>query len=497
MVEASSSAHQGSWRISMQSNLLRAIKGDPKGFSLILISSILLGIWATSHTIALRNTLLWIGASLAIWYGIESLHALKAQQQKLSLSWLDRIPFILIGAMLAWVVLHYLFFSREPDRQLDELKSTWLRVFLAVLLGAATGVAIIRHSKKNLTLFALLWFGLLVSFIVLFTQYIPKSIEKNNLFATDLFGGYIYWAKFNGVLAGLILIAGVWGLYLDSFRQAYRASPLSFNQDPIQKYHSTVLFNTTIILGMILPMYAFVFIFDAKAGIGTIGLLIFFWTLYGSVQLFRKILTKPTQMIKALNIKILLFVFGAVFFAGWLAQQQVKNNPGWETMIADAAIGVQIDQYPNWQNPAKYGYPKRSDGQEVRGNTYERASMAAAGFKLTFIEPAGYGVFRSFPQQIQKHYPGYASYVYTHSAWVDFGLAFGIVGLLFPTIILLVLFSRALTNLVYFRNTILSLTLTILIIYTVGEYAFQHGVEILFYLMSFLSVLACKKYHSL
>ncbi len=77
MVEASSSAHQGSWRISMQSNLLRAIKGDPKGFSLILISSILLGIWATSHTIALRNTLLWIGASLAIWYGIESLHALK------------------------------------------------------------------------------------------------------------------------------------------------------------------------------------------------------------------------------------------------------------------------------------------------------------------------------------------------------------------------------------------------------------------------------------
>jgi hypothetical protein len=41
---------------------------DKTGLVLVLISSVLLGIWATMNTIALRNVLLWVGTVIALTY---------------------------------------------------------------------------------------------------------------------------------------------------------------------------------------------------------------------------------------------------------------------------------------------------------------------------------------------------------------------------------------------------------------------------------------------
>jgi hypothetical protein len=41
---------------------------DKTGLALVLISSALLGIWATMNTIALRNVLLWAGVLIALRY---------------------------------------------------------------------------------------------------------------------------------------------------------------------------------------------------------------------------------------------------------------------------------------------------------------------------------------------------------------------------------------------------------------------------------------------
>ncbi len=45
-----------------------------------------------------------------------------------------------------------------------------------------------------------------------------------------------------------------------------------------------------------------------------------------------------------------------------------------------------------------------------------------------------------------------------------------------------------------FRATIITIAIAILILYLVGEYAFQHGVEILFYLTGLLCGLALLDY---
>jgi hypothetical protein len=45
----------------------------------------------------------------------------------------------------------------------------------------------------------------------------------------------------------------------------------------------------------------------------------------------------------------------------YFAVLQTKVNQGWASLISDAKISVQIDRYPNWQNLAQLGYPKRED----------------------------------------------------------------------------------------------------------------------------------------
>ncbi len=117
--------------------------------------------------------------------------------------------------MFVWVVFHYFFLSRYPELQFDELKSTWLRRFLAVILGLGTGLAV----RKTPPLIHLLWLGILASFLVLFYQYIPIALAKKSLFAPDWYSpSYIYLAKINGVLMGTILIAGLTGRLIDTAR---------------------------------------------------------------------------------------------------------------------------------------------------------------------------------------------------------------------------------------------------------------------------------------
>ena len=152
------------------------IRFNQLGFSLIFISSVLLGIWATKDTIALRNILLVLGTVLSLIY-----ITLEFKQHHLAsqLTLKTCVPLILIGLMFVWVVFHYFFLSRYPELQYDELKSTWLRSFLAVILGLGTGLAV----RKTPKLIHLLWLGILASFLVLFNQYIPIALAKKSLFA--------------------------------------------------------------------------------------------------------------------------------------------------------------------------------------------------------------------------------------------------------------------------------------------------------------------------
>ncbi|NBX79029.1 MAG: hypothetical protein EBQ94_01405, partial [Flavobacteriales bacterium] len=111
-------------------------------WTLVILSSILLGIWAIKGTIALRNILLVSGTLFSIYYIVQEWRYGELKEQ---CTFWKTLPILLIGLAFVWVIAHYFFFSIDPVQQFQELESTWLRAFMASVVGLATGLALRQY----------------------------------------------------------------------------------------------------------------------------------------------------------------------------------------------------------------------------------------------------------------------------------------------------------------------------------------------------------------
>jgi hypothetical protein len=442
---------------------------------LVVLSSILLGIWAVKDTIALRNILLVSGTLFSIYYIIQEWRHGDLKEQ--CTIW-KALPFLLLAFTFVWVVAHYFFFSLDPIKQFEDLEGTWLRAFMASIVGFATGLALRNHPNR----LNLLWFGVLIAFLVLFYQYIPRALAQNKLLVPD-YDHYLFHLKINTVLMGMILIAGIDGALLDHLRASqYRWSNMR------------LWYFLYWLLGTSLTLWAFVYIVDARNGIGLSTILYGFWFICALAFFIQ-------SQIRCLNFKSLLALLitgiGLCLILNF-AYLQTTFNKGWHTLIDDAKIAVQIDRYPHWQNPAQIGYPKRDDGQMVTVNTYERVAWATAGSRAIIAYPQGVGVL-AYPlakhpnappkMVVSSNIPGIA----THSGWVELGLAFGLPILALIFIALLLIFAQAVRQAYPARMTALGFVVLITSLYLMGEVSTQHGIEILYYLLALIPALLLTK----
>jgi hypothetical protein len=442
---------------------------------LIIWSSVLLGIWAVKDTIALRNILLVSGTLFSIYYLVQEWRQGVVKEQ---LTFWKVLPIILVALTFVWIIVHYLFFSLDPIKQFEELRSTWLRAWMASIVGLASGFALRNHPNR----LNLLWLGILIAFLGLFSQYIPRALAQNKLLVPD-YDHYLFHLKINTVLMGMILIAGIDGALLDHLRVIqYRLRDLRF-------YYLVYW-----LLGTSLTLWAFVYIVDARNGVGLSTILYGFWFLCALIFFIR-------SQLHSLNLKsfsALLFASLGLLVVLYFGYLQMTVNKGWHTLFEDAKVAVQIDRYPNWQNLAKMGYPEREDGQLVSANTYERVAWATAGAGVILSYPQGVGVL-SYPfakspnsplkMEMGPNSPGIA----THSGWVELGLAFGIPMLGFIFTALLLVFFQAARHTYPARMTVLGFVVLIFCLYTVGEVAIQHGIEILYYFLALLPALLITK----
>ena len=442
---------------------------------MLILSSILLGIWAVKGTIALRNILLVSGILFSIYYIIQEWQYGDLKNQ---CTIRKVLPIVLLILIFVWVLCHYLFFSIDPVQQFKELKSTWLRALLASVVGFGTGLALRNHPNR----LNLLWFGILIAFLVLFYQYLPRTLAQNKLLVPD-YEHYLFHLKINTVLAGMLLIAGIDGALLDHLRAInYRWRNLK------------IWYLLYWLLGTGLALWAFVYIVDARNGTGLSTILYGFWFLCALIFFIRSQLRVPNvQSLSALLITGIGFCLILYF-----AVLQSTINKGWHTLFEDAKIAVKIDRYSHWQNPSQMGYPKDDDGRVVTVNTYERVAWATAGSRAIIAYPQGVGIL-SYPfakhpnappkMEVSPSAPGIA----THSAWVELGLAFGIpiLALIFGA--LLLTFVEAARHAYPTRMTVLGYVVLIVSLYTVGEVSTHHGLEILFYLLALVSALLFTK----
>lgn len=441
---------------------------DCLGLSIVILCAVLLAIWAMQHTIALRNILLSLGCLLSIAYIY-----LRHRIAPFSIEWPNLTPLLFIGCLFAWVLMHYFLFSQDQELQLKELKSVWFRGLEASLLGWACGLVIAQKPSR----INLLGYGLIGSFVILYLQYLPKVWSSHELFHPDYLN-YVFYGKINGVLIGTLLIAGAGGRLIDL---------LSCGSDSRRGIALNVAFT---IIAAALPLYAYVYIFSAKNGVGLAVILAIACGLWGLKRFFGPLSHKQTWRGKLHSIATILVLL--VLIAGF-GKLQLKQNPSWQYFIEDVRESVQIDKYSQWKSPATLGYPILPSGREITPNVFERISWATAGLRLIPLNPWGNGILQyPFERSLIQAYPNLTPNLLpgsTHSGWIELTLSFG-----FPA---LICFWGALASIAYgaIRGPLsckglgISLLVAIFCLYTVGELSNHHAVEILLFALGLLAAL--------
>ena len=435
---------------------------------IICISTVLLAIWSIRDTIALRNVLLVLGALVALFLIKQYL---KQPQKIASNSIWHYAPIILSACTLVWVGIHYLVFSQDSALQLKDLTSTWVRVLMASMIGAATGLVIKDNPQRS----QYLWFGIFCSFAYLLVHYLEAYSQSGALFMPDYYFTSPFSNKINTVLMGGLFIAAICGASATALTSKYSPS-----------YPRIIYIYWAIAVAIIL--FAYTTIIDTRNGLGVGLILLSAWVLYVfCVMLGRQLLTRT------LNWKRGILILLPILFIFIFVQQHLNINRGWNNFFEDIAIGFQIDEVPNWQNIQKFGYPKTSSGEQVYPNNYERAAWAAAGVRTIQENPLGYGLLEhSLGKMIQKSYPE-AVIRSSHSAWVDFGLAFGIPGLALILSALISTIALAIRSHSPNKLLVVWMAFSLLLIFTIAEVSSNHTIEILFFCIALLNTMALEK----
>jgi hypothetical protein len=433
---------------------------------LILVNALLISIWVLRDTIALRNILLVLGAIVSLFY----LYKIGICQLKkiIGLNKTSSLPLLFIFCLFLWAITHYLLFSLNPELQYKELRSTWLRSFLAWVMGIVCALVVIREPKK------LIWLGLglMSNFIGLFVEYFPLAIAQqkisNVMHALD---NYLQGKVF-AVCLGLIFLGGLLGAYATSITKTIK---FTFNS-------KWAFLSITCIM---LILYSYVFIIDTRNGFALSFLIFIFWGIWAATRVIKKNGSLLTSLTKLQYAVLGVVVASLLTFAALHARQ----NSGWLTTVEDASIAFQIHKYPNWKNPPVFGYPEVEPGKPVKINTYERAAWFVAGLSVLPDRLLGDGSLKhAFGRAIKERYPE-SNLTTSHSAWLDFSLSLGIPGIVLLLGAYLIVFISSFKHRNPFNHFIRWISLAILMVYAVAELFNEVAFELLIYCIGFLAAL--------
>ena len=408
--------------------------------TLLFIAFMLISIWCTAGTIGFRNILLITGSMLVIYYLIVEK---QTSNEKGSLKIIKNTPAILILISLIWVIAHYLFIGEFHNSQQQELISTWKRVLMACILGMGVG-----HILIKLNFFNYLWIGILISVIIYILQFSYKNIFNINEFRL------IYEGKANLSFTGGILLITLLGAW-------------------IEKQNNKILF--LIIVAIYSLLLSNIYISNSRAGT-IFTILIVIYILINFLYYSQK-----NQKIIAIILTTITIIFSIYIHN--------SKNSGWKTILYDLESAYKSSKVYNTTTLPPF--PINRIGVQVTGNTFERGYWGILGVKEIIRKPFGVGVLR-YPLTASMNPEGYLSFsknTSSHSGWIDLGLAYGIpmLAIMFTIIAILIsrcIFQKELNN----RITYLVLILFILIIYSTSELSEQHNVEILFFILSILSI---------
>ena len=359
---------------------------------LLVLVVILQLIWGLPHTIALRNFCLYGG-------GVVSLLLIVFFYGKIQLK--NHIPMILLLAVPAWLVFHYIFLPVNLEKQWYDISGTWLRIFSGIVIAFSLG-KLLTNSPHYFKWVYLSYVILIVGSIILFFK--QAYVSHQWIFA------------FSGIFKTKIACA-----YYSFFLCLLTFGILSKNQSSkIKTSLVSQLFFFTVLIACIFSC------FSVHSLIG-----VTFCILMGVVCSFLMLNNFGTnhrlQNMLALALPVFLIVSTFAF-----SQYDKKYEGKLMHLKNDVVISLNIDQNKTWSRSTSVaGIPDPVDqnGRHINVSIYERTSWLIKGWQTLSDHPLGSGFsWAAFRHYMAIEYPG-STVDKTHSGWLDLALGIGLPGL--------------------------------------------------------------------
>jgi len=358
----------------------------------------LLFIWVLPNTIALRHALLGVGFLSGTFLIKENWNRFYPFKAPL-------VPLYSIACLFVWVGIHYYYFSLNPLLELSEIKGLWIRTFAGFVMAIGFGISLRHYVHLRTYFYFSIFFVPIINVLAyVFACYLHGGFIRPNEFVFFLYAK-IETAYF-GALAAAVAVANI--IYLVT-KKSEKKNYLEI---------------TLYFFGLFFVLIS-AFVSSTKNGIAiamALCLLLVF------IVLMNSLLNSVGQ--KKLSLVIALFV---LLLAGGVWQEhQSFASKGWGTIFEDMKVAIDIDSNTQWQRKeGAVEAPLNALGMPAALNTYSRFAYAMVGIRLISQYPLGYGsINQSFNglqsiADIPHEHQGQV-----HSGWLDFGLAFGVPGLL-------------------------------------------------------------------
>lgn len=387
-------------------NGILAIKPVPHVLVLMLCTlfAVLWGVWILPNTVFIRHFCLIVGALLGL-YIIWPRRALLLTKQA--------IPIWLIVFLLIWVTFHLFFIGHDYGRQLEEYTKIWKKIAISVPFALGLGLALgnqMSNPKNTQKYWAIIYLGFLLPMSIYFVKWIAA----------------LYLPRYGYTIPQFLILSpdhlnNPWAIpraFYVFFCLPALAIALGQMIYSIQAYQFKLRSSIAYLLAIPFTLLMF-HVEGDRLGIA-----------YGLTLIAAAIFFGFLPMLKQKQVpwKAGAILLGLLLVSGYIAIKAIQSNPLWKPLIADAKVAVQVDHFDHWKNRSK-GYPVNEFGAIPSDSNYSRIAWSIVGSRLIVEEPLGYGLMSlSFAALGKERWPD-SDLSWTHSAWLDFALGYGLPGL--------------------------------------------------------------------
>ena len=365
---------------------------------------VLILIWPLAGTIAARNITLVIGflTSLAWLYLVRP-----------KIDFQAALLILCLLTVPAWLWIHYFLMPTDTIAQLYDLKGTWVRVTLAIIMASGLGLMIARRPKR------MIWIWLAMAALAITTLgrffwevwHTQQWVTADFRFPFKYKSAVVYFLMYPYLLAYALL----------------HFCLLSRNSTTKDSLSTLGLGLAAVVLASI--CWADFIAAHALNGVLVASLMSAILLLIYLIHNFWISSGKKLTHWLLLGVVLLVIVSSSTLF--WAYDQKYEKKLG--NLVGDIQVAAQINTNPHWKrDPAYLGpnTPNDSNGRAVNASTYQRVAWFVKGIDILGEHPLGAGfshlAFKYFMLQENPNFGLYKS----HSGWLDYALGLGLPGLL-------------------------------------------------------------------